>query len=182
MGYRWKWFLYSMSGALALLFALVFGIWKGGVALAVPVAGIGSFYIEADQIDVTNFKLLPKIGESSESSVVPQGASTLDATIKGMKLYKDVDMPGKGRVRVLITAAGDVKASGLTLDLSRLSSDGSFTQLEVAEHNDTDPTKKFSMGASSIVLNKPVIEGHYLFANSISLPGMVMQFELNPSQ
>ncbi|MDI3328930.1 MAG: DUF6230 family protein [Alicyclobacillaceae bacterium] len=182
MRYRWKWFWLSMTGALAMLFALVLGIWKGGVALAVPIAGIGGFYIEADEINIQNFKLLPKIGPTSETDGFPQGAANLEAVIKGLKLYKDVDFAGQGKVRVMITAAQDVKASGLVLDLSRLNSDGDFAKLEVAEHNSGDPTQKFSLGAANIVLKKPVIQGHYLFANSISLPGMGLQFQLNPTQ
>ncbi|MBX6396217.1 MAG: hypothetical protein IRY98_11075, partial [Alicyclobacillaceae bacterium] len=149
----------------------------------VPVAGIGGFFIEADEIDIQNFKMLPKIGATSETSAFPQGeGANFDAVIKGMKMYKDVDIPGQGKVRVLITAAQDVKASGLTLDLSRLDCDGDFSKMEVAEHNSSDPMQKFSLGAATMVLKKPVIQGHYLYANSISLPGMVMQFQLNPTQ
>ena len=168
----------SMVTALSLLFLLVLGIWAGGVALAVPIGGIGGFFIEAEQIRISNFKLLPKVGETSERSLYPQGSAQLDAVIKKLKLYKDLNVPGAGKVRVLITASGDVKASGLVLDLSKLDADASFNQLKVAEKNSRDWQKKIGLSAPEVVLNKPVIQGHYLFANRISLPGLTLQFEM----
>ena len=67
--YRWKKFWVSVTAALALLLAMGIGIWTGGVALAMPVAGIGGFVVEADEIQITNFKLLPKVGQTSEKSL-----------------------------------------------------------------------------------------------------------------
>lgn len=177
MKYRGKWFWSSMVTALSLLFLLVTGIWSGGVALAVPIGGIGGFVIEADQIRISNFKLLPKVGETSDRAAYPQGSAQLDAVIKNLKLYKDLKVPGMGQVRVLITASGDVEASGLVLDLSKLEADASFNRLKVAEKNSRDWQEKLSLSAPSLVLNKPFIQGHYLFANRISLPGMALQFE-----
>lgn len=178
MKYRGKWFWLSMVTALSLLFLLVMGIWAGGVALAVPIGGIGGFFIEADQIQISNFKLLPKVGETSDRASSPQGSAQLDAVIKKLKLYKDLNVPGVGKVRVLITASGDVKASGLVLDLSKLEADASFNQLKVAEKYSRDWQKKFGLSSPNLVLNKPVIQGHYLYANRISLPGMALKFEM----
>jgi len=168
-----------MFVSLCLLFTLVLGIWTGGVALAVPIGGIGGFVIEADEIQISNFKLLPKIGETSERAAYPQGSAQLDAVIKKLKLYKDLNVPGKGKVRVLITASKDVKASGLVLDLSKLQANASFSKLKIAEKHSSDWQQKFGLSAPSLVLKKPFIQSHYLFANSISLPGLSLQLEMN---
>lgn len=167
-----------MVVALCLVFTLVLGIWTGGVALAVPVGGIGGFIIEADEIQISNFKVLPKIGETSERAAYPQGSAQLDGVIKKLKLYKDLDVPGVGKVRVLMTASKDVKATGVILDLSRMQADANFSKLKVAEKHSSDWQQKFSLSAPSLVLKKPYIQGHYMFANSISLPGLSMKLEM----
>jgi hypothetical protein len=178
--YRRKWFWSSMVVALCLVFAMVLGIWTGGVALAVPIGGIGGFTVEADEIQMSNFKLLPKIGETSERAAYPQGSAQLDGVIKNLNLYKDLNVPGTGKVRVLITASEDVKASGLVLDLSKLTADASFDKLKIAEKNSSDWQQKFGLSAPKVVLKNPSIQGHYLFANSISLPGLGLKLEMNP--
>ncbi|MFC7440701.1 DUF6230 family protein [Laceyella putida] len=178
MRYRGKRFWSSMVVALCLVFALVMGIWTGGVALAVPIGGIGGFVIEADEIQISNFNLLPKIGETSERAAYPQGSVQLDGVIKNLKLYKELDVPGKEKVRVLITASKDVKASGMVLDLSKLQADASFNKLKIAEKYSNDWQGKFGLSAPRLVLEKPFIQGHYLFANSISLPGLSLQLEI----
>ncbi len=174
--YRWKRFCVSLTAALALLFAMGIGIWTGGVALAMPVAGIGGFIVEADEIQITNFKLLPKIGQTSEKSVYPQASSSLDGVIKGMKLYKDFEL-GSFKARVLIKASKDVKALGLVLDMTRMTADSSFSKLKV-EENTTNSLEKLSLSATSLNLKNVKIRGHYLFANSISIPGMSLDVSL----
>lgn len=175
--YRWKKFWVSMTAALALLLAMGIGIWTGGVALAMPVAGIGGFVVEADEIQITNFKLLPKVGQTSEKSRYPQASSSLDGVIKGMKLYKDFEV-GAFKARILITASKDVKASGLVLDMTRMTADSSFKRLKVEEKYSTNPLEKISLSAPSMNLKNVKIRGHYLFANSISIPGMTLDVSL----
>ncbi|OYD06982.1 DUF6230 family protein [Paludifilum halophilum] len=177
MKYRGKLFWISLTVSMALLLSVALGIYAGGVAMAVPLAGVGGFYIEADRIEIRDFKLLPEVGETSEKKAVPQVATQMDADIKGLKLYKDLNIPGQGKVRVLITASGVVKSTGMVLDMTKISADHSFKKLTIKEEASSDFRKKFGMDAPHLVLKDPKIQAHYLFNNSISLPGMKLEVQ-----
>jgi len=173
--YRKKWFWTSLTISFTLLLVVLSGVYAGGVAMAVPIAGVGGFQIEADQIKISNFKLLPTVGESSEKKSIPQVATQMDAKIKGLKLYKDLDIPGQGKIRVMVTASREVVSNGMVLDMSKLTGDHQFQKLKIHENHSQDFRQKFDMSAPSLVLKDPKIRGHYLFNNSISLPGMKLE-------
>lgn len=178
MKYRGKLFWSCLTISMALLMFVVSAIYAGGVALAVPLAGVGGFTIEADSIAISNFKLLPHMGETSEKKVVPQVTTQMNARIKGLKLYKDFNLPGGGKVRAMVTASGEVKSNGMVLDMTRLTGDHSFKKLTIQEHYSNDFRQKFEMKAPTLILKKPKIRAHYLFNNSISLPGMKLELHM----
>lgn len=146
--------------------------------MAVPIAGVGGFTIEADTITISNFKLLPHMGETSEKKAVPQVTTQMNAKIKGLKLYKDFDLPGGKKVRAMVSATGEVKSNGMVLDMTKLTGDHSFKKLTIQEHQSNDFRKKFEMKAPSLILKKPKITAHYLYNNSISLPGMTLDLHM----
>lgn len=166
-----------MTVSLALLMVIVSGIFAGGVALAVPIAGIGGFTIEADEILIEDFTLFPKVGQTSEKKGVPQVGITMDGVLKNMRLYKDLSMPGGGTFRILITADRDVTTTGLLLDFTNFKADTSFKKLTIKEQASSDYRKKFGMIAPHLRLGNPKINGHYLFADTITLPGMGLKVE-----
>ncbi|MFD1428113.1 hypothetical protein JOD24_002590 [Kroppenstedtia sanguinis] len=175
MKYRGKIFWSSLTISLALLIAVVSGIYAGGVAMAVPIAGVGGFTIEAEQIDITKFKLFPHVGDTSDKKSVPQVATQMDAKIKGLKLFKDVNVPGGTKFRIMITASGEVTSNGMVLDMSRIAADHNFKKLTIKDNYSNDFRRKFEMNAPVLVLKKPKIRGHYLYNDSISLPGMKLE-------
>ncbi|WP_380705456.1 DUF6230 family protein [Salinithrix halophila] len=177
MTYRRKWFWTCLTISLTVLSLIVSGLFAGGVAAAVPIAGIGGFSIEADRIVITDFKLLPKVGPTSEKKAVPQVATQMDAKIRGLRLYKDLHMPGQGKVRILVTASGEVISKGMVLDMSKLTGDHDFKKLTIKEKTSNDFRQKFGMDAPDLVLTNPKMRGHYLFNNSISLPGMKLELK-----
>ena len=59
MHYRRKRLYIALAGALAALTVINIGILTGGVALALPIGGIGGFRIEADEVRLQNFSALP---------------------------------------------------------------------------------------------------------------------------
>ncbi|SDW78723.1 hypothetical protein SAMN05444487_10698 [Marininema mesophilum] len=177
MRYRGKLFWISLVTSFTVLSLLVTGLLAGGVAAAVPIAGVGGFMVEADKIVATDFKLLPKMGPTSEKKMTPQAAMQMDAEIYGMKLYKDFDIPGYGKVRVLVTCSGVAKSTGMVMDASKVEGNHSFKKFTTKENYSQDVQKKFEMSANSLVLTNAKLRGHYLFNNTISLPGMKLEFQ-----
>ncbi|SMO76981.1 DUF6230 family protein [Melghirimyces algeriensis] len=172
MNYRGKLFWSSITISMAVLMFFLSAFYMGGVALAVPIAGVGGFNIEADRIMITDFRLLPTVGETSEKKAIPQANAQMNAKIKGLKLYKDLNVPGQGKVRVMVTSSGEVKSNGMVLDMTRLIGDHSFKKLTIKENYSHDVRKKFEMKSPHLVLKNPKIRAHYLYNNSITLPGM----------
>lgn len=180
--YNWKRFSLSISGSIAALCFIIGILWNGGIAFAVPVAGVGGFTITADEIQMNNYKMLPSAGETSEKPLVPQARVSLDAAIKNMKLTKDLDAPFIGNVRIFIQSTGTVKATNMILDMTKMASDTQFSKLTIAEKNSDNPTKKFMLSSPDAVLKNPKIIAHYLFANTISIPDMQFHLDINPEK
>jgi hypothetical protein len=172
-----KRFWQAMLIGFLLICILAGGIFFGGVALAVPVGGIGGFTIEFSRIEATEFQLTPKLGESSEQQSIPQGSARLNGKIYDLKLYKDLKIPGGKTVRILITAEKPVEVKGLQLDLSKLNADATFTNLTIKETYSDEWNKKFGLQAPSFVFTNTSITSHYLFTNSITLPGLGLKVE-----
>ncbi|SFS30351.1 DUF6230 family protein [Marininema halotolerans] len=177
MKYRGKFFWISFTTSLTVLALIVTGLFAGGVAAAVPIAGVGGFMVEADKIVATNFKLLPKFGPTSTKKVTPQAALQMDAEITGMKLYKDFDVPNMGTIRVLVTSSGVAKSTGMVMDASKVEGNHSFKKFTTKENYSSDLLKTFDMSADHLVLTNAKLRGHYLFNNTISIPGMKLEFQ-----
>ena len=62
--------------------------------------------------------------------------------------------------------------------MTRMTADSSFKRLKVQEKYSTNPLEKISLSAPSMNLKNVKIRGHYLFANSISIPGMTLDVSL----
>jgi hypothetical protein len=167
-------FIGALMGALAMVGALLAGVLNGGVALALPLAGVGTFTIDASQINITHFKLMPRIGQlSSDGSNAPETQVSLDCTIEKLKLYKDVTVPGGGKIRVLIQTDQEVHANGLVMNMTALQALAAFKQLTIAQNGEvSNAIQQFSLSAPQLTLVNPHIQTTYLYTNSITLPGL----------
>jgi hypothetical protein len=177
--YRRKQFWLSVTSALTVFGSLLALLWHSGIVFAMPVAGVGGFVITADEIEMSNYTMLPKVGATSERALVPQATARLDATIKNMKLTKDIKAPLFGTVRILIHTPRTVTAQGMVLDVTQITADTSFRNLSIAEKHSKNPLEKLALRAPYAKLKNPVIVAHQLFTNSISIPGMRFQLEIN---
>jgi hypothetical protein len=165
------------AGLLSLALLLVsFGI--SGVAYAVPIAGVGDFYVEFDHLEGTGYTFYPKMGETSAESSAPQGVNLIDnLTIQNLKLYKDFNIGGQW-IRVEITSGSQpVRISGLEQDAGLIQANASFSNLALAEKQNSDWQKQFKQSSSSIVLDHAKIKTHYLFQKTMSMNGMKLVIE-----
>jgi hypothetical protein len=174
MKYRFRVFIGALLGAFAMVGAMLAGVLNGGVALALPLAGVGTFTIEASQINITHFRLLPRIGQlSSDGSNVPETQVSLDCTIENLKLYKDVPVPGGGKIRVLIQTNKEVHANGMVMNMAALQALAAFKQLTIGQNGEaSSAVQEFSLSATQLTLVIPHIQTTYLYTNSITLPGL----------
>ncbi len=167
----------ALGASFGALLAILAAIYMGGVAVAVPIAGIGDFHINADQVRLQGFVLTPRIGDNSSSNASPETrVQARHAEVDGLVLYKDIPTPYK-TLRVKITASGTVRINGLIQDITQQSaSSASFNQLEIDE---APPSKtggnyqrSFFQLSPSVTLNNFRSKDDYQFANTITLPGL----------
>jgi Family of unknown function (DUF6230) len=164
------------SGILALGLLLVsFGI--SGVAYAVPIAGVGDFYVEFDKLEGNGYTFYPKLGETSSADSAPQGTNLIDnLTIDNLQLYKDLKV-GSEWIRVKITASKPVQITGLQHDAGLIEADAKFQNLVLFEKNTDDWQKQFQQKSSKITLEHAKLKTHYLFQQTINMAGMRLTVE-----
>lgn len=165
-----------MSGLLLLALLLVsFGI--SGVAYAVPLAGVGDFYVEFDRLEGTGYIFYPKMGETSSEKAAPQGTNIINQlTIDNLQLYKDFKV-GDQWIRVKIAASKPVQISGLQHDASLIQANAKFENLALQEHYSDDWQKQFQQQATKITLENAKLKTHYLFQEKINMGGMKLTVE-----
>ncbi|MGG1676310.1 DUF6230 family protein [Neobacillus sp. NRS-1170] len=164
------------AGILTLALLLVsFGV--SGVAYAVPIAGVGDFYVEFDKLVGTGYTFYPKMGETSSSDSAPQGTNLIEnLTIDNLQLYKDFNVGGEW-IRVKIAASKPVQISGLQHDAGLIQADAKFQNLVLQEKHSDDWQKQFKQTSSSIVLEHAKLKTHYLFQKTINMNGMKLTVE-----
>lgn len=164
------------SGILVLALLLIsFGI--TGVAYAVPIAGIGDFYVEFDKLVGQGYTFYPKMGETSSSDSEPEGTNEMESlVIDNLQLYKDFKV-GNQWIRVKITASKPVQITGLQHDASLIEADAKFQNLVLQEKHSDDWQKQFKQTSSQIILEHARLKTHYLFQRTINMNGMRLTVE-----
>lgn len=164
------------TGVLVLGLLLVsFGI--SGVAYAVPIAGVGDFYVEFDKLEGNNYTFYPKMGETSSSDSAPQGTNLIETlTIDNLQLYKDFKVGGDW-IRVKIAASKPVQITGLQHDAGLIEANAKFQNLVLQEKHSDDWQKQFQQTSSTIILEHAKLKTHYLFQKTINMNGMRLTVE-----
>ncbi|GAA0590188.1 hypothetical protein GCM10009001_02680 [Virgibacillus siamensis] len=171
VGKTWKkkFFIAFAAGFLALGGLIsVFGF--TGTALAVPLGGIGDFYVKFDKLEGKGFKLLPHIGETGNSDAEPMIRNKIDnVTINNLHIFKDIKLPTGQWIRIHIEANGPTKISGLIQDARLIDADLSFDNLAIKEQNTEDFTKNWTQNAKTITIKDATLVTDYLFQSAVSL-------------
>ncbi|RFU62871.1 DUF6230 family protein [Peribacillus glennii] len=176
-GFSKKAFWTSLASGFLLLGLLLVSFGISGVACAVPIAGVGDFYVKFDQLEGTGYTFYPKLGETSSSDSSPQGTNLIkDVTIKNLQLYKDFKVGGD-TIRVLITASKPVRITGLHHDAGLIQANAKFQNLTLKENNSSNWQKQFEQTSSKITLENAKLKTHYLFQETINMAGMKLTVE-----
>lgn len=172
-----KFLIALLTGFLALGGLLAaFGF--SGTAFALPLGGIGDFYVEFDELNGEGFQLMPQMGETGNSDAEPMVRNVIDKVkISNLHIYKDIEMPTGGWVRFHIRANGQTTINGLIQDARLIDADLSFDKLAIEEKNTEDFSKNWSQNADTINIKDATLVTDYLFQEFVSLEGAKISVE-----
>lgn len=172
-----KVFFTSLASGLLILALLLVSFGISGVAYAVPIAGVGDFYVKFDHLEGNGYTFYPKMGETSAEDSAPQGTNLIEnLTIDNLQLYKDFKV-GSQWIRVKITASKPVQITGLQQDAGLIEANAQFQGLVLQEKHSDDWQKQFKQSSTKIVLNNATLKTHYLFQKTINMNGMRLTVE-----
>lgn len=188
-------------GAVAAVVGLLL---MSGTAYAVPLAGIGGFTIQAEEIRGQEAYIYAGATDTSERSAIPAGVTELQSSeIDGLKLIKEVDvgnLPGvSGQMKMVISGTDTVETGPQMLKFSHLEADEAVLRSQVIDESPADdPNDRFTIEARGdpqeaesvnmtssgdepgLVLRNATINAHYLATNRISIPGQEITIAYDP--
>jgi LPXTG-motif cell wall-anchored protein len=166
----------------ALLTGLVFfGVIIGafgftGTFFAMPLGGMGDFYVTFDKLEGTGFELTPHMGETGNADQVPLVRNRIgSATVENLRIYKDIKLPAGKWIRINIQTERPAKIEGLIQDARFVDADIQFHDLAVKQKNTTGSGEETAYGqnwtqnAESVTITGGKIVTDYLFQNMVSL-------------
>src|SRR5690625_2922792 len=150
-----------------------------GTALAMPLGGIGDFYVEFDELEGKGFQLMPQIGETGNSDAEPMIRNVIDEVeITNLHIFKDLPMPGGNWIRVNVIAEGKTTISGLIQDARFIDADLSFNEMAIKQRNTDDFTENWTHDASTITIKDATLVTDYLFQQMVSLEGAKIYIDM----
>ncbi|MFD1515009.1 DUF6230 family protein [Halomarina rubra] len=167
-----------------LLLGVGASIVMGGVAVAVPTAGVGGFTVEFDQLQGEGFQQYASVENNSECAAYPSFTAQIDSgTISGLHLYKDIEMPNGDTMRLSIKSDQTAEFTGLTQKATYLNADLTFDQGQTIQAGapSADVQDQISLSAPGVTIEDATIKSQAQFVNSITLPGTQVQTTLNPN-
>lgn len=168
-----------------LLLVAAIGVY-GGVAYAVPVAGMGSYQVAADQINAGDTTVYPQLDPNGQAEAVIELQNT---EIEGLRITKQTN-----NFNLVVSADGTVTSDEMLIHATHLDAAGSDlnnvkldpnsdeidTELEVSTGNDLENGETVSFDDpedQSLYLEDFQIETHYLVTNQISIPDLSLDIE-----
>lgn len=173
-----KKFYIAMLTGLFAFFSLIATFGFTGTAFALPLGGMGDFFVKFDKLEGKAFQLLPHKGETGTSDAAPMVRNKMDsATIEGLHIYKDLKVPGLGWVRFHVKAdKTDIK--GLIQDARFIDANLSLTNMHIREKNTEEFSQNWTQTADTITITNAKIVTDYLFQAAVSLNGAKISAEL----
>lgn len=176
-----KKFLMALGAGLLALGTLLAIFGFTGSAFAVPLGGLGDFFVEFDELNGTGFKMFPKMGETGDSESSPMVRNQMsDAKIKNLHIYKDLPIPGTNEkmwIRFHIKSeSADI--TGLTQDARFIEANLAFENMEMKQKNSKDFSTNWSQTSSTVKITNASIVTDYLFQSAVSLNGAKISGEL----
>ncbi|AXF56875.1 DUF6230 family protein [Salicibibacter kimchii] len=147
-------------------------------AVAMPLGGMGDFYVELDELQGEDFHLAPHIGETGEADEAPMVRNEIgNVDITNLHIYKDLRMPGtENWIRINITSPS-VSIDGLIQDARLIDANLDFNDLAIEQSNTDEFTENWTQNAETITITDAKIVTDYLFQSVVSLEGAEISVE-----
>lgn len=168
-------------GVVALVAMLIV---SSGMAFAAPIAGIGGFTIQADEIRGNDYYLYPDLSDTSERDGVPVATAEFSSIeIDGLELTKEFKgVPAiDGDARIVITATDTVTADSMLIKQSKLHAENStFNGLLIDEENANYSDSFKQIAPATQKQRQEGIDGvtgnpKSIIRRNVSNPGMVLE-------
>lgn len=168
----------SLGGVVAL-----FGMTS--TALALPVGGMGDFYVKFEKLEGEGFSLHPHIGETSDDDAAPLVRNQMEkATIEGLHIYKDLKLPGDHWIRINVTTSEPTTIKGLVQDAKVVDANLSFGEMTVAQKNTSKMSaleafkQNWTHQADTVTITDAEISTAYLFQSAVNLQAAQISIEM----
>src|SRR5699024_5549214 len=127
-------FFITLFSVLLLLSLLIGAMGFTGTSFAVPLGGMGDFYVAVDELEGEGFELNPQMGETGNMDEAPLVRNIMDkATIDNLHIYKDLKMQTGKWIRINVTASEPTEIQGLIKDAQLIDADLSFDVMEILQ-------------------------------------------------
>lgn len=177
-------FLITLLGGFIIFSSLLATIGFTGTIFALPLGGMGDFYVTFEELEGEEFTLNPQIGETGEQDEAPLVRNEIGtATIDDLHIYKDLKLPTGKWVRINVKADQPSKIEGLTQDARFIDADLAFDEMAIKEENTSSmPVEKafeknWTQDADNVQISDAKIVTDYLFQNMVTLNGAKIYLE-----
>lgn len=187
-------FAKSFGAALGVLLIIAaIGVY-GGLAYAVPVAGMGSYTTVGEDIEASEVVVHPQMDSSEEGDNAVAVVELRDTTIEGLEIRKEV-----GGMVVVVSADDVVESEEMLIKASNIEANGSDVMGAEVDANTVGEadrgfevrcgaqqiedgagatvTMETDVGDNCLHLEQWRIETHYLVTNEISIPDLSISVE-----
>lgn len=179
-----KKFLTALLAGLLLFSTLIAAFGFTGTIFAVPLGGMGDFYVSFDKLEGEGFTLNPQLGETGNQDQAPLVRNKMkSATIDNLHIYKDLKLPTGGWVRLNITASQPTIIEGLIQDARFIDANLKFNNMAIEQSNTSDMSANeafkhnWTQNANSVTITDALIVTDYLFQNMVTLNGAEISIE-----
>ncbi|MEN1967405.1 DUF6230 family protein [Lentibacillus sp. N15] len=179
-----KKFFVALLGGLLIFGSFIATLGFTGTIFALPLGGMGDFYVKFDKLEGKGFTLNPQIGETGNQDAAPLVRNKIDsATIDNLHIYKDLKMPTGKWIRINIKANQPTTIEGLTQDARFIDADLAFDNMGIKEANTAEMSmeeafqKNWTQDADKVTITDGKIVTDYLFQNMVALNGAEIYLE-----
>lgn len=179
-----KKFVMALFGGFLLFGILLASLGFSGTIFAVPLGGMGDFYVSFDKLEGEGFTLNPQIGETGTQDAAPMVRNEIkSATIDNLHIYKDLQMPTGNWIRVNIKASQPTSIDGLIQDARFIDANLAFDDMAIKQTNSSQMSmeeayqRNWTQDAEKVTITDAKIVTDYLFQNMVTLNGAVISID-----
>lgn len=182
MGVSWQRFTKAFSASMLLTGMMSVAILQGGVALAVPMGGVGGFTVTFDSLEGQNMQMYPTVANNSECDAYPSLVTTISSgEISGLELYKDIGIPGTSDEMRVVMESDDVEFTGLRQRFTYLNGNFTFDEGQtISQEPGGDVEDQFTLSADRIRIDGSKINTQSQYLRTVTLADLSVYVELNP--